>query len=1070
MLAKGPTSALPSSKPKSSEKQGWLYVRTLAGRPARTVWIRRWFYVKNGIFGCLVQGSKSGGVEESERIGVLLCGIRPSAQEERRFCFEVKTKDTTIVLQAESQPEMVEWMGTFDLAKQRALSDPQSTDTFSNPDSEVIDPAFAISMPTAPEFTASAADVGMLGNTEEGLERTSTLNIPTSTDTMASLHRSSFDVTANRRSPALDRESESSRDRLMQKLDTYRKTSSGISGSGAMAGSGIASLISATHASMPVGPGTISSQPAEQPAAKVAAIPNRTAFLARTLAPNSLAPSTLVNPPNATNLSSTAVSVSGERGIGVGSADRTGGMPSGILANLWGSANWGAVNRFERGEVKSATHASAPQAPAAQSQRQSTVDSTESMPQPAVGATVGSSPRPHRKTISLDGDTAELQRTLIPTSTPNEFPPQYPIQLKHQDAQFRLLFPDVDPGEKLVLVIRATWVPNEHQEFPGRAYLTPKHIFFYSTHLGLVLVTGFSLDRITEVSATPGKDCDFLFLHLKGAHDERDFARITIKTFLGDLRLLQRRIDFILQNYADGETQNLESIMKRLVELENEPEPGSPSSESWDGFSSMDSFKRHPSLRTSRDLRTKILVDQGLSTELQRQANRSGSFKFKLPSRPVSYVPRGFEHPVMERVYNVSPKALFHLLFGDRSAVWQLAYLEQGARKLKSGPWTASEQGTLRREFEYEITATGLPGLRRQVSVTDSQLVDVMNDHLLYVVTDRKTPWHLPSSSSYKLVSKVVIAHETKSRSKLAVYAGIEWQRQPWLTSRLVGRHALADLRSDAAYVGQIVAAQVEKLGPHSNTKKAVQIFGPVGQQAQVLEFPNPDAGTQRLVHPRRRWTTVAMLFTAVSNVVANFIASVVALGLSTGRAAWRAVDANRMLVVVLAASVLVNLALSSREAWAWRQQYNARWYMGRLGVGKDLVMHKTVRLGDIDAAVTSAGLADLGDGACLRGFRAVCDASASTAPPAVVHLQRSRQRLGRYRHDLMVAMRIVNRVESELVRAGWEDFVLGETERCNGMALVLARQANDTLADDVRARLDEYCASCRAAELDFEA
>jgi hypothetical protein len=61
-----------------AEKQGWLYQRIISGKPARTVWVRRWFYVKNGIFGWLVQGAHSGGVEESEKIGVLLCNVKPA--------------------------------------------------------------------------------------------------------------------------------------------------------------------------------------------------------------------------------------------------------------------------------------------------------------------------------------------------------------------------------------------------------------------------------------------------------------------------------------------------------------------------------------------------------------------------------------------------------------------------------------------------------------------------------------------------------------------------------------------------------------------------------------------------------------------------------------------------------------------------------------------------------------------------------------------------------------------------------------------------------------------------------
>ena len=82
-----------------AEKQGWLNLRTVTGKPSRTVWVRRWFFVKNGIFSWLVQGSRSGGVEESERIGVLLCSVRPAVNEERRFCFEVGCKFLQMLLQ-----------------------------------------------------------------------------------------------------------------------------------------------------------------------------------------------------------------------------------------------------------------------------------------------------------------------------------------------------------------------------------------------------------------------------------------------------------------------------------------------------------------------------------------------------------------------------------------------------------------------------------------------------------------------------------------------------------------------------------------------------------------------------------------------------------------------------------------------------------------------------------------------------------------------------------------------------------------------------------------------------------
>ena len=87
---------VPGSPLTRAEKQGWLNLRTVTGKPSRTVWVRRWFFVKNGIFGFLMQGPRSGGVEESERIGVLLCSVRPAVNEERRFCFEVRISSCVI--------------------------------------------------------------------------------------------------------------------------------------------------------------------------------------------------------------------------------------------------------------------------------------------------------------------------------------------------------------------------------------------------------------------------------------------------------------------------------------------------------------------------------------------------------------------------------------------------------------------------------------------------------------------------------------------------------------------------------------------------------------------------------------------------------------------------------------------------------------------------------------------------------------------------------------------------------------------------------------------------------------
>lgn len=774
------------------EKQGWLYLRTYTGKPARTVWVRRWAFVKNGIFGWLIQGLRSGGVEESERIGVLLCNVRPASQEERRFCFEIKTKNATMMVQAENQNDLTEWITVFDTAKQRALDDPTATDALlPGKGATIADPAFSISPPPVPEFAATFSETLSPAATEEGqFDRSSTLPVP-STD----MSRESVDVPSSRRSTAVDRE-EGTRDhaaRIISKLDLHRKSAAGS----ALAGSpstpttgGIASLIAASHGSMPVGPGLPPKMPDAADPQKQRS--NFTLAL-RDMPPNSLAPSTLANPPAPTSLSKAAVVVSGERGIGVGT---TGGMPGGMLANLWGTSNWGFVNRLERGELKPQDQKSSPASSSlAVSELQSkgrVVSLMRDSGHVEAPASMSETDLPkvrHRQTISLGGDDAmKLQRSVI---APMEFPNYYPLQLRTQDAQFRLLFPNVRREEKLVLVFRATWNPNDQQEFPGRAYVTTNDIYFYSNHLGLVLTTGVTLKSIEEVTAAPGRDCDFLFLHLKEAKDGHA-TRITIKTFLEGLKLLQKRLNFLVRNSDADEQMSLEEVIKTLIKMEQEAPRRSPSLESWENVSPntpMDedmAFGHTRSTRTPTELKAPIRVDRTLDSHGGRAGQGKEVTKFKLPAQPVEYVPTGNMQLAAEKKFEISPKALFHVLFGDKSAVWQLLQHERHARNIKQGPWTSFDKGHYRRDFNFTIDTSDMFGAKSEVEVHDYQVVDVMNDHLCYVVTDKRTAWHLPYKRYFRLVSKLVITHVAKSKSKLAIFTKVEWLHEPLL---LKSRH-----------------------------------------------------------------------------------------------------------------------------------------------------------------------------------------------------------------------------------------------------------------------------------------
>jgi hypothetical protein len=58
--------------------------------------------------------------------------------------------------------------------------------------------------------------------------------------------------------------------------------------------------------------------------------------------------------------------------------------------------------------------------------------------------------------------------------------------------------------------------------------------------------------------------------------------------------------------------------------------------------------------------------------------------------------------------------------------------------------------------------------------------------------------------------------------------------------------------------------------------------------------------------------------------------------------------------------------------------------------------------------------------------------------------LHRTRQSLGSHRHDLLVALRVVNRIEKEVLEAEYENWLVDETNKCERMGTILARDGDE--------------------------
>ncbi|KAI0405681.1 hypothetical protein F4802DRAFT_606696 [Xylaria palmicola] len=1061
------------------EKQGWLFLRTVYGKPSRTNWIRRWYYCRDGIFGWLVNGPQ--GVLQGDEIGVLLCNAKPAVQEERRFCFEVKTKNQTLLLQAETQAQLMEWLEVFEVAKKRAFEASVGRDTSLLPGG--VDPAFSITPPSLPEFSAKSFDTQV--DETAGLERIGTLPIPGPDGGLVT--RPSFDITAappKRSATSLAREEgETGREhaaRIMQKLDLHRKstfTSSADNMSTPSPGptGGIASLISASHGLLPGYSG-----PAVNQAASIK--PQQGQFvMGPEMRPGSLAPSTLAKPPATTVLSRTAVAYSGDRIL---TANPTQLMPTAIMANYWGSHAWGQEHstRIRHADLSSDD----PFGPNSSSIKMTTQGDNTDPKSPS---------------------TSSLHKKAIKT-----FPPLYPTELKTNCAQFRLLFPSVPLDEKPVLVFRASWssTSDVDKTMPqmagnGRVYVTSDNMYFYGNQLGLTVAYAISLDTVTEVTAAPGRDCDFIFLHLSQSTENIGYTRITIKTFLEDLDLLHARLNLLIDDLQAEEPMDIPEIIKALHNMERDKvDPRSPSADSWEEVSAHTPIDDGTAAGRSVAHRA-----QEFAYKFRKGSSRKPFPKFQLPTHPVIYEPEDTPNKVAERTFEISAKACFHVLFGDKSFIFPKLYFERRAQQIAQGPWKLNDAGKMERTFHFKVTYNNRLGRSREEEITDHQVIEVFGDHVTYVVTHEKAPWHLPHAQDFKLVTKIVITHVAKSKCKLAIFTKVAWSKAPALTKQLVERQALDDASQDAEELAEVATDQVRKLGHHSRTKRAIQVYGNLGLQSQVVVFsPNEADSTKRpLINPR---TLSSMLFETGRSFAESVASSLMLWTFAGLTKLWNVVTAQRLLMLLLGFSVLANITFSSQGSATWWSERRAASFMNRLGVGPNVMMSKAIYILDLDEAVKGASSHASSwpqNSYCYSTFQTITNSSSLDAPYEDVgsplsalgpgrstarRLRHTRQKLGSYRHDLIVAMRLVNTVEAEVLKSEWENWLRDENLRCEqvGMALrdasskpgdsrtdlfkaqlaqkVLGGQGDgDTKKqtegyDGLREWYEEYCGSCR--------
>lgn len=161
-------------------------------------------------------------------------------------------------------------------------------------------------------------------------------------------------------------------------------------------------------------------------------------------------------------------------------------------------------------------------------------------------------------------------------------------------------------------------------------------------------------------------------------------------------------------------------------------------------------------------------------------------------------------------------------------------------------------------------------------------------------------------------------------------------------------KQALDDLGQDTLRLADVVTDQVSRLGRQTRTKKAIDIFGHVGQQHEALAVS--PSGELREASPAIRPRSLTYLtMETLSSVAESVITSLMMWAFACVRRIWKVSSAHGLLLGLLVSSVLVNLFFTSRTTREWWNERKAGNFMARLGVGPNTIMSRSVNLEAIE-------------------------------------------------------------------------------------------------------------------------
>lgn len=1023
----------------SFEKHGYLYMKTWpesgSGKP---VWVRRWCFIKGGVFGMLVLAPAGTFVQETDKIGVLLANAKYYPLEDRRFCFEVKTAGLTVIFQAESLVELKLWLKVFDNERHRVIANP-------GPDNRLLEVGMGRFPPLVLEFalthlTTADREFSLLRCTDSnGREVVSTNLTNHIKNHEAYFRKYLYYQIPLIRPPFMTGTTKTLIIAYLVTPPTALPTAltANIWGS---VNWGVYYL----HDDAKPLPGLVPRIPSlnGQSKSKSALSPGMASAISSSMHGSTCDSLVAASVLLAALPTSHAVSrKDSSTGVTAGSIASTTASLAGSVAASGAGAATPRANVIS-GDPKAVPSLTVPQGPTRSRSVGSRYEES-SAGRPAIFVTN------HSNTSSgaVNGtdleepeysppkvDPRDSHATLSPTG---EYPSYYPGDLVAMDIQMRALFETtVEPGELCLVSFRCIWSPNLRQDLSGRCFITRKHIYFYMLVLGFVSLFKDTVDRMVLVDHVAHKRWDQLKIYFV-------LGSIKIKLFLDDGRAIQKKLIILITNATQNKSRSIEELLRDIVAVDTAAAMNQADT------ARLELVKRQVKHIHLRERLQEViaprgnLLSMGGSSLLMNFSPKSKSKRFRTDfCDQYTYV--------SVDTFNLSPKALFHALLGDASTVlhtltfakmrdyqrepWRVGQPPWVDAKAKEGE--ADNLTTMWRSFNG-ISASH--GEERTIHV--DQVVDNMYEEEYYTFSHVILFFKFFLGLKFRLELKFVIVSANGRRSKVYIYTRRRFFNR-LIFNPIIDRLCQAVVWTHGNDVFYQLRRIVKEVGHHGMAAKAIYFYG----KLTVTSEPYIEKQGQIIQYNFRDIVRIIAV-NAIENV-ASVTLAIFRLIFRAFAAMMRRISTYRVILAFALLLLIVNVLLLGRSTINYWLVRNANHVAAEFVNGNAVDIQSTIYMADVAQLLESKfDLVENNSSPAFQAFRPVSFVLTHQMPldwtkeysdeftrASARKLIVSMREIGVRRTELLTELSILNLMERDMAIAEYRNWLVSESARCGQM------------------------------------